>query len=93
MHFCNVPIDLILLKLGAQKRARVQTRGGGDEPSKANSNSRDDQERSSDASDGSPNPEEREGSPDDFEEIRPKTKRNRAAEATFDVPEERLIGN
>ncbi|XVF72517.1 hypothetical protein PTKIN_Ptkin12aG0127600 [Pterospermum kingtungense] len=76
------------------KRARVQTRGGDDEPSKGNSNNREDQERSSDASDGSPNPEEREGSPDDFEEIRPKTKRNRAAETTFDVPsnaEERLI--
>ncbi|XVE77707.1 hypothetical protein DITRI_Ditri13aG0084500 [Diplodiscus trichospermus] len=76
------------------KRARVQTRGGGDEPSKANGNNRENQERSSDASDGSPNPEEREDSPDDFEEIRPKTKRNRVAEGTSGVPnraDERLI--
>ena len=82
--------------MGAQKRARVQTRGGGDEPSKENGNDWENQERSSDASDGSPNPEEREGSPDDLEEIRPKTKRNRAAEGTSDVPnraDERLIGN
>lgn len=73
------------------KRARVQSGGGGDEPSKANGN---DQERSSDASDGSPNPVERESLPDDFEEIRPKTKRNRAAEGISDVPnraDERLI--
>lgn len=77
-----------------QKRARVQPRGAGDEPSKANGNDRENQERSSDASDGSPNPEEREGSPDDFEEIRPKAKRNRAAEGTSDAPtDERLIGN
>ncbi|XVF73244.1 hypothetical protein PTKIN_Ptkin12aG0185900 [Pterospermum kingtungense] len=64
------------------KRARVQNRG------KTNSDNSGNQERSSDASDGSPNP------PYDFEEIRPKTKRNRAAEATFDVPnkaQERLI--
>ncbi|KAK6260161.1 STAG - like 1 [Theobroma cacao] len=74
------------------KRARVQPRGAGDEPSKANGNDRENQERSSDASDGSPNPEEREGSPDDFEEIRPKAKRNRAAEGTSDAPtDERLI--
>ncbi|XWS31645.1 hypothetical protein CRYUN_Cryun23aG0094100 [Craigia yunnanensis] len=76
------------------KRARVQTRGDGDEPSKENGNDWENQERSSDASDGNPNPEEREGSPDDLEEIRPKTKRNRAAEGTSDVPnraDERLI--
>ncbi|XVF32673.1 hypothetical protein REPUB_Repub17cG0102900 [Reevesia pubescens] len=76
------------------KRARVQIRGGGDEPSKANGNNMENQERSSDASDGRPDPEERDGSPDDFEEIRPKTKRNRAAEGTSDAPnivDERLI--
>ncbi|XP_022758099.1 sister-chromatid cohesion protein 3-like [Durio zibethinus] len=65
------------------KRARAQIRG---ESSEANGNNRENQERSSDASDGSPNPEEREGSPDDFEEIRPKTKRNRFAEGTSDAP-------
>ncbi|OMP06606.1 Armadillo-like helical [Corchorus olitorius] len=76
------------------RRTRVQIRGGGDEPSKENGNSGENQERSSDASDGSPNPEEREGSPDDFEEIRPKAKRNRVAEETSDapnIPNERLI--
>ncbi|XP_021279482.1 sister-chromatid cohesion protein 3 [Herrania umbratica] len=74
------------------KRARAQPRAAGDEPSKANGNDRENQERSSDASDGSPNPEEREGSPDDFEEIRPKAKRNRAAKGTSDAPTgERLI--
>ncbi|KAG4120112.1 hypothetical protein ERO13_D11G123600v2 [Gossypium hirsutum] len=76
------------------KRARVHALDGGDEPSKANGNDRENQERSSDGSDRSPNPGEREGSPDDFEEIRPKTKRPRPAEGTSDVPnrsEERLI--
>ncbi|OMO77828.1 Armadillo-like helical [Corchorus capsularis] len=76
------------------RRTRVQIRGGGDEPSKENGNSGENQERSSDASDGSPNPEEREGSPDDFEEIRPKAKRNRVAEEASDapnIPNERLI--
>ncbi|XVE73228.1 hypothetical protein DITRI_Ditri11bG0100200 [Diplodiscus trichospermus] len=77
------------------KRARVQIGAGGDEVSKVNGNrnNRLNQERSSNASDGIPNPEEREGSPVDFEEIRPKTKR-KAAEGTSDVPNragERLI--
>ncbi|KAK1561092.1 hypothetical protein Q3G72_034335 [Acer saccharum] len=43
---------------------------------------RDDQDRTSDASDQSPNLVDREGSPDDFEEIRPRTKRSRATEGT-----------
>ena len=79
--------------MGAQKRVRVQTRGGGDEPSKANDNNRENRERSSDES---PNPEERKGSPNDFEEICPKTKRNRDDKGTSNVPkkvDERLIGN
>ena len=82
--------------MGAQKSVRVQTRGSGDEPSKANGNKRENQEKSSDASDESPNSEEREGSPDDFKGIRPKTKWNRADEGTSNVPDranERLIGN
>ncbi|XVF21866.1 hypothetical protein REPUB_Repub12eG0126300 [Reevesia pubescens] len=76
------------------KKARVQTRVVGDEPINTNVNNTENQERSSDASDGSPIPEEREGSPDDFEEIRPKIKRNRVAEGTYDalnIADERLI--
>ncbi|XP_022741206.1 uncharacterized protein LOC111292863 [Durio zibethinus] len=77
------------------KMARVQDRGGGDEPSEPNSNNRENQERSSHAREGIPNLEEREGSPDDFEEIRPKTKQSRAAEGTSDISnraDESLIG-
>lgn len=58
------------------KRTRVPTRPVGDEPGNVDENP----ERSSDASDGSPDQDEREGSPDDFEEIRPKAKRNKASE-------------
>ncbi|KAL5793037.1 hypothetical protein ACOSP7_001631 [Xanthoceras sorbifolium] len=43
---------------------------------------REDPDRTSDASDQSPNQVDREGSPDDFEEIRPRTKRSRASEGT-----------
>lgn len=48
---------------------------------KTNANT-EDYDRTSDASDQSPNHVVREGSPDDFEEIRPRTKRSRASEAT-----------
>ncbi|GLU07467.1 hypothetical protein SLE2022_244240 [Rubroshorea leprosula] len=66
--------------VGRPKRSRAQARAGGDEPSKGTGNSDENQARISDASDGSPNQVEREGSPDDFEEIRPKAKRNKASE-------------
>lgn len=42
----------------------------------------EDHDRTSDASDQSPNRVDPEGSPDDFEEIRPTTKRSRASEGT-----------
>ncbi|KAE8699497.1 hypothetical protein F3Y22_tig00110577pilonHSYRG00032 [Hibiscus syriacus] len=73
------------------KRSRVGARVAGDEPDEANGDNAENQERNSD---GSPDPGEWEGSPDDFEEIRPKTKRHRTAEGTSDIPnrsEERLI--
>ncbi|GMI66557.1 sister-chromatid cohesion protein 3, SISTER-CHROMATID COHESION PROTEIN 3 [Hibiscus trionum] len=77
-----------------QKRARVDARVAGDEPSRGKGDNGENQDGSSDGSDGSPDLGEREVSQDDFEEIRPKTKRVRAAEGTSDVPNrsvERLI--
>ena len=49
---------------------------------KTNGASTENQERTSDASDQMETSGHREHSPDDFEEIRPKTKRSRASEGT-----------
>ncbi|KAJ0113315.1 hypothetical protein Patl1_01119 [Pistacia atlantica] len=49
---------------------------------KGNGATVEDHDRTSDASDQSPNRVDPEGSPDDFDEIRPRTKRSRASEGT-----------
>ncbi|KAK9281795.1 hypothetical protein L1049_004701 [Liquidambar formosana] len=66
------------------KRTRAQTQAGGEQPSKANGSGRDD--RTSGPTDQSPNQVDPEESFDDYEEILPKSKRNRASEGTSAAP-------
>lgn len=77
------PLANLAQRLVEQKRARAQALA-------AESKAGEDQlDRASDATDRSP---EREGSPDDFQELRPQPKRSRTAEASARLAEQSLIG-
>lgn len=72
--------------MSKQRRNKVQIQETENQREKGNG---ENNERLSDAS----NQADRESSPDDFEETRPRTKRSRPQEGTFEPTGHNLIGN